>query len=107
MPAEARDVRSFPEMRTDWGQFKNRKLMSTNPFSLMKKALEHAKNTDGVDTEDGGFTSGSNSQSDFDLGDTMLNLHPKQMSNMGWNWDYDLNTTMEPTIEIDQPGAAG
>ncbi|CAK0886307.1 unnamed protein product, partial [Prorocentrum cordatum] len=94
----ARDVRSFPEMRTDWGQFKDRRLMSTNPFSIMKK---------GVDADSGGFQSGSTSHSDFDLGDTMLNLHPKQMSNMGWNWDYNLNTTEEPEINIDEPGAKG
>jgi len=107
MPAEARDVRSFPEMRTDWGQFKDRRLMSTNPFSIMKKALTTAQNTDGVDADSGGFQSGSTSHSDFDLGDTMLNLHPKQMSNMGWNWDYNLNTTEEPEINIDEPGAKG
>jgi len=38
----------------------------------------------------------------------ILNLNiPKQMSNLSWNWNYEVNTTRHPEFDVKIPGADG
>mmetsp|Transcript_122560 Transcript_122560/g.318616 ORF Transcript_122560/g.318616 Transcript_122560/m.318616 type:complete len:1358 (-) Transcript_122560:102-4175(-) len=107
MPSEAREVVSFPAMRTDYGL--NREYLQRQRRQLMgfPSLPDSLKNVDGVDEDAGGFQSGGAATGNFDTKNGVLNLMPKQLSNFGWNWNFFMNTTQEPNFEMDIPGAKG
>ncbi|CAE7556475.1 unnamed protein product [Symbiodinium natans] len=37
----------------------------------------------------------------------IVNFSPQQVSNFGWNWDFFLNNSKEPSFTIDQPDTKG
>lgn len=120
MPVEARDLVAFPKMRTDFGlnreglrraaekkeQPEERRLSLFPSLSGMLKKLENAE-IEGVQKDDGNFHSGGHSEAHISTDNDLLNLMPKQVSNFGWNWDFNMNSTEEPTFNVSGPGTQG
>mmetsp|Transcript_52995 Transcript_52995/g.113709 ORF Transcript_52995/g.113709 Transcript_52995/m.113709 type:complete len:1344 (-) Transcript_52995:170-4201(-) len=115
-PVEARDLRPFPRMRTDYGLNRNfmnnprARRLSLLPFGLGDKFKKLQKlKLKGLDKDNGGFQSGGQTSGlpTIKTQNSILNLQPKQVSNFGWNWDFAMNSTTEPNINISGPGAKG
>mmetsp|Transcript_24394 Transcript_24394/g.44184 ORF Transcript_24394/g.44184 Transcript_24394/m.44184 type:complete len:1352 (-) Transcript_24394:235-4290(-) len=113
MPVEARDIRRFPEMRTDFGQ-KERQKKKEAAAQAKKQAEERRLGFSLSDLLGGSATpttgtidSGGSSTGGVETSNDVVNLSPKQVSNFGWNFDFNVNTTETPTFTIDQPGTKG
>jgi len=80
-------------------------------FSLdsLRTRLRDLKETamEGVEENAGGFRAGHSSSGGINTEQGLLNLEPKQVSNFGWNWDFNMNATEEPEFNITGPGAKG
>lgn len=115
MPAEAREQVPFPQLRTDFGQrpsAEERRLfdiphVKMPNFAKIKKMMHvHSAEDEEQHTELGE----SDDESPFGKPSghkSLLHFSPKQVSNFGWNWNFFMNTTDEPTINITMPGAKG
>lgn len=112
IPIEATDLVSFPEMRTDFGlnrpilEKQARRLSGFPSLSGMLHNIESIK-IEGLEEDSGNFHHAGESHTSINTDNDILNLMPKQVSNFGWNWDFGLNTTEEPELNMNGPGSEG
>mmetsp|Transcript_37399 Transcript_37399/g.98922 ORF Transcript_37399/g.98922 Transcript_37399/m.98922 type:complete len:1281 (+) Transcript_37399:3-3845(+) len=116
MPVEATDLSEYPEMVTDWGANRQHLKKSGRQLSMfdsmqnelgsMKNKFKNLDDIDGVEEDNGGFSSGGKTSTAFNTKNSFLNLQPKQVSNFGWNWNFYMNTT-EANYEKNLPGLRG
>mmetsp|Transcript_92313 Transcript_92313/g.238265 ORF Transcript_92313/g.238265 Transcript_92313/m.238265 type:complete len:1117 (+) Transcript_92313:3-3353(+) len=57
--------------------------------------------------DDGDFHTGMSTNGSVHTANKVLNLGPKRISNFGWNWDFNMNTTEQPELNFTVPGATG
>lgn len=92
-PAEARDLSEFPARRT------NAQPLNLNPAHEDRKLA--AEGTWGNPTSE------AYSDGGYGAFQSLLDYVPQQVSNLGWNWDFELNTTSTPQINYTIPGGEG
>lgn len=121
-PVEAIDPAEEPEMRTDFGinrEYMKRKAREalerrlhspskiTQMLNRISDGIEKLKENPQVTEDNGGFETESESEGKYSSNGDFVNLLPKQVSNFGWFWDFDMETKKSPVIVIDAPGAKG
>uniref|UniRef100_A0A7S4QVJ4 Uncharacterized protein n=1 Tax=Alexandrium monilatum TaxID=311494 RepID=A0A7S4QVJ4_9DINO len=115
MPVEARDYVPFPQMRTDFGLNRPAPQPGTAPerrlFKFPKahlpKTLKKMMHIHTVEDDAQDMQVGNTLGQEPDGKSGLLHFVPKQVSNFGWNWNFAMNTTQEPVINISMPGAKG
>jgi hypothetical protein len=105
-PAEARDFSEFPEHRTN-----------APPLAFKPNAPDVDPDPDDPDYEErklqssqgtwGNPVSEGHADGGFGAFQSLLDYVPEQVSNLGWNWDFYLNTTSTPQVNYTLPGGEG
>eukprot|EP00746_Dinoflagellata_sp_MGD_P107584 gnl/MRDRNA2_/MRDRNA2_45604_c0_seq1.p1 gnl/MRDRNA2_/MRDRNA2_45604_c0~~gnl/MRDRNA2_/MRDRNA2_45604_c0_seq1.p1 ORF type:complete len:1365 (+),score=253.90 gnl/MRDRNA2_/MRDRNA2_45604_c0_seq1:133-4227(+) len=93
-PAEARDLSEFPEHRTN-----------APPLSFKSNDEQERKLT--AEGTWGHPLSEGHADGGFGAFQSLLDYVPEQVSNLGWNWDFELNTTSTPQVNYTLPGGEG
>lgn len=97
MPIEAREThKKYPERRT---------FSDLPPHD--RRLFEFPKIPGFTPPTSGNFAGQGQTSGSVKTQNGIVNFSPQQVSNFGWNWDFNLNNSQEPSFTIDQPDTKG